>query len=547
MSSSDLPAPAISAAVLWAALGVGLLLARRHRGAEPLDEPPPRWARPLTAIMVFGLAALIAALVVPIGPLDEDDWYFFAVGRWLSENAGSARAWASIGVEYMSPREPVFRPVANAWFGLSFAVFGTHWPAWHAMTVALHVATAGLVLQVARALGLKAHVALAAALVFAAHPTHAEALGWINAQETQVMTLLLLGAVLLHLRGRVRSAAAVALLAMLTKEQALTVVGVIVLVDLRRGVGWSAWRRWIPVVAVAAAVLAWRALVLHEPDNTLHAAFTRQFLSVGPGELAYALFIAAPAIVATPVVEGLWPAGTVASAATALACGVIVILAAQRAGPRRTIGWAAFGFAWLVGCVLPAVADVEIPVAPDADGLLPPWNLRHFYVALVGPCLAFAWALGQLPRPSARAWAATAAVAVLAVGLVGNLQPFVGAGARTAAAEIALDARDWPENTGVRLVEPLDPIAALAVYRRLVDPSLPSVPLLVGEPRCGCARLPRDPDLSRIDTLQQLSGHVFAEHFDEADIVDVGEDCACRRWRADAVWLRWEGGRFVPD
>ena len=92
-------------------------------GGNPSGWQRPPWARWATVGLALVLGGTIAWLVLPIGPLDEDDWYFFALGRWLWTNPGGI---TSLLTEYVNPREPYVRPVSTLWFALMYGVAGSH-------------------------------------------------------------------------------------------------------------------------------------------------------------------------------------------------------------------------------------------------------------------------------------------------------------------------------------------------------------------------------------------------------------------------------------
>ena len=224
----------------------------------------------------WAAAALAAALAVAVyantlrGELVYDDVPDIVRNR-LVRDFEVARifgepSWATwVGIGYAG-----YRPVTTLTFALNHAAHGLEPMGYHAVNVALHAAVSALLVVVmARLLGVGAVAALAGAL-FATHPVHTEAVANVAGRADVLATLLaLLCWWLLLGRERGRGVplsrallAAVALaLAILAKESAVAIIGVVVLADvlaLR-----SRWATHALLAAVAGGVLAWRSVVLH--------------------------------------------------------------------------------------------------------------------------------------------------------------------------------------------------------------------------------------------------------------------------------------------
>ena len=96
-----------------------------------------------------------------------------------------------------------YRPVLNVWFEVAYKVLGPNAPAWHVLSILVHVACTLLVFRLALALvGSKAETLVAgvAAALFAVHPAHTEAISWASAMGDPLMTMFLLLSVLGFLR-----------------------------------------------------------------------------------------------------------------------------------------------------------------------------------------------------------------------------------------------------------------------------------------------------------------------------------------------------------
>lgn len=181
--------------------------------------------------------------------------------------------WVGIG-------DAGFRPVTTATFALNHVVHGLGPFGYHLVNVALHAAVSALlVIVLARVLARPAVAALAG-LLFAAHPVHTEAVASVVGRADVLSALLGLccwGLVFPRDGRQGRPAWALAgavslALAVLAKETAVAMAGVILLADLvggrRRGDGpgrvlRARWATWALLVFAAAAALAWRSTVLH--------------------------------------------------------------------------------------------------------------------------------------------------------------------------------------------------------------------------------------------------------------------------------------------
>ena len=171
----------------------------------------------------------------------------------------------------------LWRPATTGLFGLQWALWGENSAAFHLLNVLLHGAVTALVVLLLAELAPLA-LAFVAGLLFAVHPVHVEAVANVVGLAEVFSSVLYLGACLIFTRRRddlgfLPGAAIVVLfaLAFLTKESAVTLPGVLFLLDGARensSVGRVLAylrRRWAiygGLVVVAGAVLAGRQAVL---------------------------------------------------------------------------------------------------------------------------------------------------------------------------------------------------------------------------------------------------------------------------------------------
>ncbi|HEX9944047.1 MAG TPA: tetratricopeptide repeat protein [Thermoanaerobaculia bacterium] len=172
-----------------------------------------------------------------------------------------------------------YRPAFGIFYSLLARVFGLQPAAFHAASVLLHLGVSLLVALGARRLVGADAAALAAGLLFAVHPAHAEAVAWVGGQADLLMALFSLMALLAYLTHKdgsaLRRRAAVAgplayLLACLSKEPGaalILVLGAVEAAEWRReGPAGAALRRaaarLLPYLAVLAVYAALRVHAL---------------------------------------------------------------------------------------------------------------------------------------------------------------------------------------------------------------------------------------------------------------------------------------------
>jgi protein O-mannosyl-transferase len=157
----------------------------------------------------------------------------------------------------------VFRPVTFATLALNQAVSGGKPLGFHLLNIVLHAAVTWLLyLVLLEILGAWPHsktVALAAALLFAVHPLHTEAVASVVGRAELLAAGFLMAAWLLHLRNWEIAAVICFLLALLSKESAAAFLALIVVGDYARG-EWKPLLRYVRVAGVTLLYigLLWR-------------------------------------------------------------------------------------------------------------------------------------------------------------------------------------------------------------------------------------------------------------------------------------------------
>ena len=231
-----------AAAVLAGAVGVLLFLNSLGNGFAFDDNPIVRDNEAIQS-----LRTLPGALVAPY---------------WPGEHGQSLALW---------------RPVVTGLYGLEWDLWGGAPVGYHLLNVLLHGAVTVLVVLLLAEL-LPVAAAFVAGLVFAVHPVHVEAVSNVVGRAEVLSALFFLGAALLIVRGGERLSPGRLLLvlllyalAFLTKESAVTLLGIVFLLDAARseltfGTLASYLRRrgllYLGLLAVAGGILYARFLVL---------------------------------------------------------------------------------------------------------------------------------------------------------------------------------------------------------------------------------------------------------------------------------------------
>lgn len=152
----------------------------------------------------------------------------------------------------------VFRPVTFATFALNWRLGGGRPFSFHLFNLILHAgATLLLYLLLDSLLGASPPakaIALAAALVFAVHPLHTEAVSSIVGRAEVLAAGFLFAAWLLHLHDQQIPALICFALALLSKESAVIFLPLLLVGDYARG-KWKPWLRYALIAAVTFVYL----------------------------------------------------------------------------------------------------------------------------------------------------------------------------------------------------------------------------------------------------------------------------------------------------
>ena len=202
----------------------------------PRRELSPAWVRPWLPVALVVLAALLPYLNSFGHDFVRDDEVI------IRDNLGLRSLpalWDALRGNYWgaAAADGQWRPLALLSWALNYAAGGLDTLGFTVVDLAIHAGVCLVLLRLARALGASAVAATAAALLFAVHPVHTEAVtGFVGRADT-LATLFVLAALLWHRRaarggiGARGLAALFLLLGLLTKESAIAALALIPALD----------------------------------------------------------------------------------------------------------------------------------------------------------------------------------------------------------------------------------------------------------------------------------------------------------------------------
>lgn len=311
----------------------------------------------------------------------------------------------------------LYRPLA-VWslalnFGLNrlFQLAGAHPAGFHAFNVLLHAAASVLVFAVVRSLRRASGIpvlALAAALLFAAHPIHSEAVANVTNRSEMLAAILGLSFLVLHRRGRYVPAGVCAFLALCGKESAVGFLPLAWVTDrlFARGVPEAGetgerppapWKGYVAAGAALVVFLALRSSALagsaDRPalmENPLIAApIVTRLLTAAALQFEYLRLVLVPIGLSSDYSFDQMPLATSVADARVVAFAVVLVAA----------GWAA----WIARKRFPevawSVAGYALLFATTSNALFPIgviFGERLAYAPSIFVCVLAAFALARL-------------------------------------------------------------------------------------------------------------------------------------------------------
>ncbi len=300
-----------------------------------------------------------------------------------------------------------YRPLALLAYRAMYLLFGMDPAAFHLVNVLLNAAAAFLLWIFLEGAGFSRRVTAIAVCLFAVNPLHVEAAAWITGMMETLMAALCLASLACYGRGHRIASVLLAAAAMLEKESAFVLPGIVFLLEWRRARiedSPKALRRAelaaLPYVVPVIACLAARAIILPRMPEDLQARFLDGVPLMAAVGAAYLRMLVWP-----------WPlgisyalpgAGAIALAILAVIAGAAVLLWRKSADLALAAGL----------IVLPLAAPVV------ASPLMTEWiqiQDRYTYLSTAGMCLLIALMLAKIPRASL-----AVAVILIAAGAAGT-------------------------------------------------------------------------------------------------------------------------------
>jgi protein O-mannosyl-transferase len=417
------------------------------RTAPSVHAPSPARRAVVLRSAVLAVAAVVVHLTCLPNGFTQDDFLYVV----RNQQARSA-PWDLFFSQYGS--SPIYRPVAMLTYAANLATTGDAPLGFHLVNLILHALVAVLLYillrellsavampagdPAARAAGharvararppASFEVAFAAALLFAVHPIHSEAVAAVVGRSELLAAGFVFAAWLAHLRGRTLAASACFLLALLSKESAIVFPALVALGDvaLRRKLRLSGYA-WYAAALALFLLASWHAVGAPDPgqgsflDNPLRelSAWSRVPAALGVALRYLALHLFPATLSADYSFEAI-PVASSAGARIAVAAVAAALLAAWLWSFRRDRRVFLAGSLYVVGFAV--TSNVAFPIGTIMGE-------RLAYLPSAGFCLLAAILLERVALR--REGAAMAILVAVAVAL----------GVRTAVRD-----RDWQDN-----------------------------------------------------------------------------------------------------
>jgi Tfp pilus assembly protein PilF/uncharacterized membrane protein len=196
-----------------------------------------------------------------------DDTYIIAENPLVTGDGGLVRVFTSHYWTPVNPRGDLYRPLAIASYWINYRLAGPSPASFHLVNLLLHAAVTAVAWHLFLRLSGSALAAACAALVFAVHPVHVEAVVSVVGRAELLSALFVAAAWLL--RGRRWLSLLLFACGLLSKENAIVLPGLMLIEDLcsrgQRPGARAALRAVTPYLLLAAAFVALRILVLGFP------------------------------------------------------------------------------------------------------------------------------------------------------------------------------------------------------------------------------------------------------------------------------------------
>jgi tetratricopeptide (TPR) repeat protein len=305
----------------------------------------------------------------------------------------------------LAPSTQYYRPLQGLTYLADYALNGLAPAGFHLTNVALHALTALLLYRVSIMVLRDPLAAMLAALLFAVHPIHTEAVAYLAGRSDSLSAIFLLSALLLYRRPLLSAGAF--LLALLARESALVLVPLVLLLEASGVVTVSRrLERYAAYAIVLALYAAMRATFLgDQPVHVATAAFPlgTRLLTVPKVVVAYLGLLVLP--LQLHMERRVVPTASVLDPSFVGPGSLLALVAALLFEIRATAWPVVVGALWFVVALLPFSNVVPL----DA------FMAEHWlYVPSMGLFMAAGWRVARSLRGPRRALVAALLAVVLA-------------------------------------------------------------------------------------------------------------------------------------
>jgi tetratricopeptide (TPR) repeat protein len=348
--------------------------------------------RYLLILAVISIA--IYANSIP-GSFVVDDYERWQTTTWIEGRP----FWTVIG-EYFTPgRAPLYRPIPYTLHAIDYHIWGVRPSGFHVTNIILHVIAVAMVYLVGLSILKNRAGALIAALFFATHPVHTEAVTYIAGRTDLTMTVFALLAFLLYMAARRASgrrihalyaaSAGAFILALMSKEAAVALPLIVILHHFYfrpkgRPYTWKAiLLPFAPLIILVAAYLAMNFTVGGGMGVDIReAGLWRQMLTALRAFGDYLKALVFP-VDPTLVLDYSW-SQSFTRPSVLLPLLVSLGFLAIVVWTYRTARTVSFGLAWIAMAILPVSNVLAVTDQPL-------YAERFLYLPSVGFCLALGY------------------------------------------------------------------------------------------------------------------------------------------------------------
>jgi Flp pilus assembly protein TadD len=376
-----------------------------RRQAEPLSEVSDRQglSRPseITLIAIVVAGAALPYLNTLRNGFVADDVDQVVQNPFIRSFHQGARIFTSWVASYDPWWPHYYRPLMNVGYLLCYQIFGLHPFGFHLVNLVLHLTVVAAVFLITERIFQDHRMALMAAVLFAVHPIHCEAVAWVAAVSDLELTLFYLLTFWLFLEvarpgGGFSYPAQLAmagsfLLTIFAKETAVTLPLLATIYehfyrhDRRETRLHQKVVRYAALWVLSAAYLLFRVRVLGSlgsgygrKDLTWYETFLSGLLLAGR-YFRNAFWPVNLRVLCPFRVSGLFDPALLGSAVALAGCGAVFFFLWRRAK------LVSFGLVWMLVTLAPVLNVRWMPIFPFAD--------RYLYLPSVGFCWVLGWGL----------------------------------------------------------------------------------------------------------------------------------------------------------